>query len=539
MKLSSQHRALYCYLILSVWIFLLVAGMYKYIGNEDGISALKHTDNDIPMRSFSKNLKPDIKTRRIFKLCNPPEEIAIGNEGLVHGNYTLEGILIFLRHGDRGPLAHVRNISTVNCAGDLLNSDNFESDINFRSYEYFLQNLSAPGKLSSFLSQFLGPFHGFPLIPPSSGECQLGQLTPVGVSQHLKTGQILRVAYGDKLGVGNGSLSADDISVYSTRYRRTFQSALSFLYAFLSSEDFQKVTLRESQSIAFCFNDCACPAAEKFRHQFSAESSEHFRSHPAVVKLVNTVAEIVFEMPDPTVTSDPIALRDALLTYVCHGAQLPCVDGLSVNKLQEICVRMEQVTGLFAYTEWEARQYVKSSNLKRYCLLRAYGLMRDIVSHMLRIMSEGKPKLVLYSGHDRTLQYLAIALGVVSEVTMVPHYASRLVLEVYKNRELQLTSSQPKDGPIARDFFFRLVFNGRDLTNHIHFCKGATIILMHQLNKCNVTEIPHNATNSQSWTKKQSPVYLCPIESIIRFLHDDYFLSFNASNFKDACAIHN
>lgn len=460
-------------------------------------------------------------------------------QGLVHGNYTLEGILIFLRHGDRGPLAHVRNISSVNCAGDLLNTDSFDSDINFRSYEYFLQNLSAPGKLSSFLSQFLGPFHGFPLIPPSSGECQLGQLTPVGVSQHLKTGQILRVVYGDKLGVGNGSLSADDIAVYSTRYRRTFQSALSFLYAFLSAEDLQKVTLRESQSIAFCFNDCACPAAEKFRHQFSAESSEHFRSHPAVVKLVNTVAEIVFEMPDPTVSSDPIALRDALLTYVCHGAQLPCIDGLSVNKLQEICVRMEQVTGLFAYTEWEARQYVKSSNLKRYCLLRAYGLMRDIVSHMLRIISERKPKLIVYSGHDRTLQYLSIALGIVSEVTMVPHYASRLVLEVYKNRELKLASSQRKNGPIARDFFFRLVFNGKDLTNHIHFCKGATVILTQQFIKYNITEMPHNTSNSQLWTKKQSPVYLCPIESIIRFLHDDYFLSFNATNFKDACAIHN
>jgi len=460
-------------------------------------------------------------------------------KGLVHGNYTLEGILVFLRHGDRGPLAHVRNISSVNCAGDLLNSDNFDSDVNFRSYEYFLQNLTASGKMSNFLSQFLGPFHGFPLVPPSSGECQLGQLTPVGVSQHLKTGQILRIAYGDKLGVGNGSISAGDIAVYSTRYRRTFQSALSFLFAFLSSEDFQKVTLQDSQSIAFCFNDCACPSAEKYRHRFSTESLEHFRSHPAVVKLVSTVAEIVFDIPDPTHTSDPIALRDALLTYVCHGAQLPCIDGLSINKSpQEACVRMEQVTGLFAYTEWEARQYVKSSNLKRYCLLRAYGLMRDIVSHMLRIISERKPKLILYSGHDRTLQYLTTALGVVSEITTVPHYASRLVLEVYKNRGQRVTSNQPKDGPVARDFFFRLVFNGRDLTNHIHFCKGAIIVLMHQLNKYNITEINHNATNSQSWTKKQSPVYLCPIESIIRFLHDDYFLSFNATNFKDACAIH-
>lgn len=55
--------------------------MYKYIGNEDSISALKHTNNDIPIRSFSKNFKPDIKTRRIFKLCNPPEEIIIGHEG--------------------------------------------------------------------------------------------------------------------------------------------------------------------------------------------------------------------------------------------------------------------------------------------------------------------------------------------------------------------------------------------------------------------------------------------------------------------------
>jgi hypothetical protein len=60
--------------------------MYKYIGNEESISALKHTNNDIPIRSFSKNLKPDIKTKRIFKLCNPPEEIAIGNEGKYIGS---------------------------------------------------------------------------------------------------------------------------------------------------------------------------------------------------------------------------------------------------------------------------------------------------------------------------------------------------------------------------------------------------------------------------------------------------------------------
>lgn len=29
MKISSHHRALYCYLLLSVWIFLLVAGWFS------------------------------------------------------------------------------------------------------------------------------------------------------------------------------------------------------------------------------------------------------------------------------------------------------------------------------------------------------------------------------------------------------------------------------------------------------------------------------------------------------------------------------
>lgn len=27
-KFSSQHRTLYCYLILSIWIFLLIAGKF-------------------------------------------------------------------------------------------------------------------------------------------------------------------------------------------------------------------------------------------------------------------------------------------------------------------------------------------------------------------------------------------------------------------------------------------------------------------------------------------------------------------------------
>lgn len=59
----------------------------------------------------------------------------------------------------------------------------------------------------------------------------------------FRTGQILKAAYGEKLGIGTGSLTAEDVVVYSTHYRRTFQSALAFLYSFLSLDDLHKVKL--------------------------------------------------------------------------------------------------------------------------------------------------------------------------------------------------------------------------------------------------------------------------------------------------------
>ncbi|KAK3929270.1 2-phosphoxylose phosphatase 1 [Frankliniella fusca] len=554
-KLLSQHRVLYCYLILSVWIFLMVGGMYKYIGTEDGAQGYKHSSNDIFVRGFPKDLKPEIKGRRIYRLCNPPEDINLGSEGQVDDNYTLVGAVIFLRHGDRGPLMHVRNISSVNCAGDLLSPDitNGDWDAGYAAYEAFLQNASLAAGLgvggggsdklsNNFLWQLLGPFHAFPLVPPSSGECSLGQLTPVGVTQLLRTGHILKTAYADKLGIG--SLTAEDVVVYSTHYRRTFQSALAFLYSFLSLEDLHKVTLRPSQSLAFCFNDCACPAAEKYRHQVSVEAADHFRSHPAVMKLVRSAASIVYESPDKTLLSDPHALRDALLAYVCHGAPLPCIDIGLLNK--EVCVRPEQVTSLFAYTEWEERLYVKSQSLKRSCLLRAYGLLRSVVGYLLKMVSEGKPRIVIYSGHDKTLQYLSGALGVIAE-TAAPHYASRLVLEVYRSRTAEKVftgepagSSQHDDGPAAKDYFFRLVFNGRDLTNHVVCCRhgGSTVANLHFHHGTHGEDTDPGFNISSSSHRKNNSSYLCPIESIVRFLHDDYFVPFNASNYKDACTNH-
>ncbi|RZF49332.1 hypothetical protein LSTR_LSTR015934, partial [Laodelphax striatellus] len=422
--------------------------------------------------------------------------------GRVKGNYTLEGVVVLIRHGDRGPLTHVRNISSIDCS--------CSSAAELVSYEAFLDNLTG----TPLLYQLLGPFHGFPLLP--AAECALGQLTRVGVMQLLATGRLLRRAYADRLNVS----AAGDVAAYSTRYRRTLQSGLALLYSLLTADGLHAATLKESQSMAFCFDDCACPAADVHNKKFVSELSSRLKSHPAVAKLVRSSASVVYEMTDKHLSSDPYALKDALLTYVCHNARLPCSDLYSPA---DICVRTEHVTGLFAYIEWETRQHPKSANLKRVCLLRAYGLLKNIVVNMLRIMSEKRPKIVLYSGHDKTILYLATALGIVSDTTSSPHYASRFIIEVYRNND---SNTMSESGPMGSDYYFRAVYNGKDLTNRIHFCRVASP---------SGSPAPSESAAGKKPTQSST---LCPVESIIRFLHDDYFSSFNVTNLKDACVIH-
>lgn len=124
----------------------------------------------------------------------------------------------------------------------------------------YLHNITISGKIT-----WIGPgsFHGFPLLPNHINKCQLGQLTMQGVSQLLTLGQLLRKNYNNvwpKL----TNLTSAEVLVYSTRYRRTFQSALPFLYGLIPSETLTKLNVIESQSMSFCFKDCGCPITDKY-----------------------------------------------------------------------------------------------------------------------------------------------------------------------------------------------------------------------------------------------------------------------------------
>lgn len=247
-RFSTQHRALHCYILLSIWIFLLIAGLYKFLEPPKNIKNVFHLQHIESMQGYRNG----VKNKRIFRSCNKHDDLIPGAEGTVTApHWSLRGSIIVLRHGDRGPLQHIHNISTINCGSN--------QNVLLTAYQNYIHNISLNGRM--FWMQ-MGPFHGFPLLPAHPTQCTLGQLTMQGVSQLLRIGELLKRAYSKSLKFSN--MTSLDVVIYCTRYRRTFQSVLAFLFPIVPVEQFMKIVINESPSMSFCFSDCACPSAEYF-----------------------------------------------------------------------------------------------------------------------------------------------------------------------------------------------------------------------------------------------------------------------------------
>ncbi|CAH2043302.1 unnamed protein product, partial [Iphiclides podalirius] len=622
---------------MSVWIFFLITVVYKYISVGEETGAVKIA----PSEYISK---ADIKFKNIYiKACNPADSIVRGSEAAVDSDtWLLQGILVLTRHGDRGPLNHLKG-------GDKLPCDTEPISGLLRSYEEFVMNASATGR--AWWVSGPGPFHNFPSLPPrgAATKCALGQLTPSGLLQMLTVGNILREAYSDKLGPENMDLSGkrDSGVAYTTRYRRTFQS----LQALAWSSTGGAALAREAHSVAFCFRECACSALHVLARKINSQLKNRLDSHPTMRDLIIKLSKVLFESQEYI---DAEVVRDALLAYICHDAPLPCIekrkaygkDKLSLNRrqrkyrgqhmpsrnllevdidtlnmeldyinnqldfnnevgrkardiigklydkdkrapldfdaqmerekllyyqqryldnaegyedvvivkknldadfnfpndarmdtdfdedyreptpenIEDFCIQKEHVMSAFAYLEWSYKQEVRNLHNRRRSLLLAYGLIHNIVQNMIRMISENKPKYVVYSGHDKTLQALILALGLTGYRHYNIQYASRMVFEVYRKRDLRDEFKFTKRKAIAQDFYFRVVYNGEDVTNELSFCSSRQNVVMKVVDHVDDTKIYET--------------YLCPIENIVRFIHDDYFTSFNVTNFKDACSIY-
>lgn len=539
--------------------------MYKYIGTTG-------TGQFLSVQQYGNyvNQEETTKMKKFQSDCNHVHAIKRREDGGVLNGWSLQDVLLLTRHGDRGPMAHVRGINSVDCSGNRQNHNN----VLLNKYKTFLTNSSAAGGQSGHYTwNKSGPFHNFPLLPAFPRSCLLGQLTYSGISQLLEVGDVMRQVYGHQLGllakpqsvvkspVTNTSSQppypTDEIIIYSTRYRRTFQSAMALMFGFVPVERWSTLNIRESHSLAFCFSDCACPYADQLKDMLSREQSKELSHHPTISAVVQWIGTNLLQNPTPKM--HPMEVRDAVLSLICHDASLPCrknvyvdyrmddqsssvsttedsVDLINIDQEDNIintnngqresnnhivdpesdgpdgeidgCVEASHVTALLSYTNWQGAKESKSQHAHQQGLLRAYGLMRSIVNFILKIISGDKIKFVFYSGHDRTMQFLIGALGLRTEQSYFIPYATRMAFEIYK--------SDNANG----EYYFRLIYNGEDVTRNIYFCEGGKSLRISKDSRGNKAD-------------------LCPVENIIRFIHDDYFASFNATNLKDACAIPN
>lgn len=169
------------------------------------------------------------------------------------------------------------------------------------------------------------------------------------------------------------------------------------------------------------------------------------------------------------------------------------------------CVRPAHVAALLACTARMRHAERQHPSHRQHGQLRAYGMLRHMLANMLRMISGLGSRFVLYAGHDRTLEAMLAALGVDgAELPAFVPYAARLAVEVYRSRA-------------NGEHYFRIVYQGRDITAGVHVCAGSRSL---------------HVSRQQ---RRSAKAALCPIENIIRFVHEDYFAAFNASNYREAC----
>lgn len=333
--------------------------MYKYMANTDPEKGLFDLDLErnplLPIDPEEQDTGEESE-RPYMADCNPVESILRNDDGGLFDGWQLQGVLLLTRHGDRGPMAHVRGINAVDCGVEL-------NTPAINRYRTFLANTSSGVTTSAGIGHAtwarMGPFHGSPLLPAFPKSCLLGQLTyryiintkanllkynntlsPRGIGQLLHIGDIMRQSYGNMLGLltklppaayqksTNTTIPqpvyvSEDIVVYSTRYRRTFQSAMALMFAFLPPERWLALTIREAHSVAFCFTDCACPQAIYLKNELQKEAHQLLlKNHANVANNIRTVGLALLQYP--SMPLHPMDVRDAVLSMVCHNAELPC-----------------------------------------------------------------------------------------------------------------------------------------------------------------------------------------------------------------------
>ncbi|VDL83350.1 unnamed protein product [Nippostrongylus brasiliensis] len=147
---------------------------------------------------------------------------------------------------------------------------------------------------------------------PSRSECVGGQMTAEGALQHVKLGNYMYQKYAESELFSTDSRL--DVTITSSKYNRTLQSAVAFTSAFLypGEKAVREVFLKASNFTFLCTDPaCACDLAPQWRHQYEKEHLSYFLERSP--EILRKDAEILRKHIAFSAARDPFQIIDVAL----------------------------------------------------------------------------------------------------------------------------------------------------------------------------------------------------------------------------------
>ncbi|KAF9901362.1 Acid phosphatase-like protein 2 [Lobosporangium transversale] len=358
---------------------------------------------------------------------------------------TLMNSQIFIRHGDRTPIAVLP--LDLNLTWDCTNADAF-AFTGFRTKK----DERAPFQYANVVAHQVVTTSGSPFAATRmwKGNCMPGQLTPVGAMQHRKLGAALRQIYVDNLKSLPADYDPETVYIRSTDFWRTKQSAENFmagLYGIQHHSESSPPPVLHIHTLPteidyLTINSGACPRVSQLRTAIGKSSEALRKLREDNVEFNNELIEILGEEKSWS------GYLDTVMPRICHKMPLQC-NG-------DKCVTSKAAKRILDNVHVQNTVMYRDGNGVLELLQLGIGPLASDIKQNLLIAKEGnsKVRLSFYSGHDTTIQPL---LGMFdAEDQQWPPYASNIILELWK--------SSPGE------HFVRVLYNGEVLDVKSNWC---------------------------------------------------------------------
>eukprot|EP01095_Lingulamoeba_sp_RSL-Kostka_P017545 TRINITY_DN9192_c0_g1_i1.p1 TRINITY_DN9192_c0_g1~~TRINITY_DN9192_c0_g1_i1.p1 ORF type:complete len:432 (-),score=133.86 TRINITY_DN9192_c0_g1_i1:86-1381(-) len=273
------------------------------------------------------------------------------------------------------------------------------------------------------------------------GNCELGQLTSIGETQHQNNGKMLKSIYVDP-GYLNSTYSEDRIYVRADNYPRTIQSAqvlMNSMYPPPTSTDgnsiIRNINTRDDYYDWIEPNYRFCPIIADYNAELFSSSSYVGHYEKITEPILKQASSILGR--NYTGMRDINRLNDCIVTHVCHQLDVPIPEDLQTNIINEY--------------NWNKVSQYQYPTVTEYGRAGVGNLLNNILTNMQgRVSNTTDLEFVLLSGHDTTLTPMLIALGV-WDGFWTP-YASMIVFELYKYQ-----------GYNPPQYTVRMIYNGKEM----------------------------------------------------------------------------